>query len=63
VWDVHAAARAGIPCIGLTCGGTAAAELRAAGAVEIYDDPAALLADLDRSGIARITGVGAGSVA
>jgi HAD superfamily hydrolase (TIGR01509 family) len=53
VWDVIAAGRAGIPCVGLTCGGTSAAELREAGAVEVYDDPAALHADLDRSALAR----------
>ncbi|MGZ4661684.1 MAG: HAD family hydrolase, partial [Arthrobacter sp.] len=34
VWDVYAAARLDIPTIGLTCGGTSAAELREAGAVE-----------------------------
>ncbi|MEV6595932.1 HAD family hydrolase [Actinoplanes sp. NPDC051346] len=54
VWDVKAAAKLGIPCIGLTCGGTSAGELMAAGAVETYDDPAALLADLDRSAIKNI---------
>jgi HAD superfamily hydrolase (TIGR01509 family) len=44
VWDVQAAGRLGIPCIGLTCGGTSAAELRDAGAVATYADPAELLA-------------------
>jgi HAD superfamily hydrolase (TIGR01509 family) len=53
VWDVIAAGRAGIPCIGVTCGGTSAAELREAGAVEVYDDPAALGAELDRSALAQ----------
>jgi HAD superfamily hydrolase (TIGR01509 family) len=53
VWDVLAAGRAGTVCVGLTCGGTSAAELRDAGAVEVYDDPAALLADLDKSVLAR----------
>jgi HAD superfamily hydrolase (TIGR01509 family) len=48
VWDVHAAARLGIPCIGLTCGGISAAELRDAGAVAVYADPAELHSDLDR---------------
>ncbi|XTZ17910.1 HAD family hydrolase [Micromonospora echinospora] len=46
VWDVAAAGRLGIPCIGLTCGGTGRAELAGAGAVEVYDDPGALLANL-----------------
>jgi HAD superfamily hydrolase (TIGR01509 family) len=54
VWDVRAAASAGLPCIGLLCGGTSATELREAGAVETYDDPAALLADLARSAIAAL---------
>ena len=54
VWDVQAAAKLGIPCIGLTCGGTSAAELTEAGAVETYEDPAALLHDLDNSAIAAL---------
>jgi len=54
VWDVYAAERAGLPCIGLTCGGTSAAELREAGAVETYDDPAALHEALDRSAIGKL---------
>jgi HAD superfamily hydrolase (TIGR01509 family) len=49
VWDVQAAGRLDIPCIGLACGGTSADELTKAGAVEVYDDPAALLAALDDS--------------
>lgn len=55
VWDVEAATKAGIPCIALTCGGISEAELRDAGAVEVYDDPAALLDALDRSLLARLT--------
>jgi HAD superfamily hydrolase (TIGR01509 family) len=54
VWDVRAAGRLDIPCIGLACGGTSAAELRDAGAVAVYDDPAALLAALDESAIAQL---------
>lgn len=49
VWDVHAAAKLDVPCVGLTCGGTSAAELSEAGAVEVYSDPAALTEALDRS--------------
>jgi HAD superfamily hydrolase (TIGR01509 family) len=56
VWDVYAADRAGLPCVAVTCGGTSAAELRAAGAVETYDDPAALREALERSAIAKIAG-------
>ncbi len=54
VWDVLAAERAGIRCIGLLCGGIAAEELRGAGATQVYDDPAALLADLQTSPIGRL---------
>lgn len=56
VWDVKAAGKLGIPCIGLTCGGTSADELTTAGAVETYENPAALLAALDRSAIKKLTG-------
>ena len=52
-WDVEAAARLDIPCIGLTCGGTSAAELEKVGAVATYENPAALLAAL-RDGSAPI---------
>ncbi|MEU4558084.1 HAD family hydrolase [Actinoplanes sp. NPDC023936] len=54
VWDVQAAGKLGMPCIGLVCGGTSAAELRDAGAVATYQDPADLLRDLDTSPIAKI---------
>lgn len=43
VWDGEAAARAGVPFVGVTCGGTSAAELREAGAVEVWRDPGELL--------------------
>ncbi|MBD8057780.1 HAD family hydrolase [Cellulomonas sp. JH27-2] len=49
VWDVEAAKKAGVPCVAVLSGGIGADELRAAGAVAIYDDVAALLADLDAS--------------
>jgi len=38
-----------IPCIGLECGGTSAAQLREAGAVETWRDPAHLLQEFDHS--------------
>lgn len=44
VWDIHAADDAKMPAIGLLSGGTSEAELRNAGAVEVYDDPSGLLA-------------------
>ncbi|HWF58628.1 MAG TPA: HAD family hydrolase [Candidatus Dormibacteraeota bacterium] len=55
-WDVEAAARAGIPCVAVCTGGWSEQELRAAGAVEVHDDVAALLAGLDDSHIGRRSG-------
>jgi HAD superfamily hydrolase (TIGR01509 family) len=50
VWDAHAATRAGVEFVGLTCGGTDAALLRAAGAADTWVDPAHLATHLeDRS--------------
>ena len=54
VWDVYACQKLGIRCVGLSCGGTSAGELIEAGAVSVYDDPAHLLADLDRSVLADL---------
>jgi HAD superfamily hydrolase (TIGR01509 family) len=48
-YDVEASGRAGIRCIGVLCGGFREAELREAGAVAIYRDPADLLARFDTS--------------
>ncbi|MFC3501780.1 HAD family hydrolase [Micromonospora krabiensis] len=53
VWDVAAAGKLDIPCVGLTCGGTSRGELAGAGAVAVYDDPAALLETLDDSPLTR----------
>ena len=39
VWDVEAAARAGLGCIALLTGGFAASELREAGAAAVFTDP------------------------
>ncbi len=52
VWDCIAASRAGVSTIGLLCGGFSSAELLAAGAIAIYDDPAALLRELALSPLA-----------
>jgi phosphoglycolate phosphatase len=46
VWDVEAAARAGIPCVGVLTGGYSEAELTEAGAVAVYDTPRELAAAL-----------------
>lgn len=56
VWDVQSARRAGLPCIMLTCGGISEAELREAGADEVYADPADLLAKLDGSLLGHLVG-------
>jgi HAD superfamily hydrolase (TIGR01549 family) len=53
VWDVQAAGRIDVPTIGLLTGGYAAAELREAGAVAVFEDPAALRAGLDDTSLAR----------
>lgn len=54
VWDVEACQRAGIPCIGVECGGTSRAELLEAGAVEVWRDPADLLSHLEESSVGRL---------
>ena len=52
-FDAKAAQRAGLRAIGLRCGGFPEERLREAGFLELYDDPAALLARYDESLIAR----------
>lgn len=54
VWDVTAAGRAGVACIGVLSGGVSAAELREAGAIAVYDDVAQLRDQLDQSPLARL---------
>jgi HAD superfamily hydrolase (TIGR01549 family) len=56
VWDMIAASRAGIGSIGLLCGGIAEAQLREAGAMEVYADPAALLDEISASVIGELAG-------
>jgi HAD superfamily hydrolase (TIGR01509 family) len=53
VWDVEAANRAGIPCVGLLTGGVSEQELRDAGAAAVYRDAAELLAGLADSPLSR----------
>jgi HAD superfamily hydrolase (TIGR01509 family) len=53
VWDVQACAKAGVACIGLLSGGIGRDELLGAGAAEIYEGPAELLASLSRSILGR----------
>ncbi|MEV2212153.1 HAD family hydrolase [Streptomyces sp. NPDC050997] len=52
VWDMRAGSRAGVRCVGVLCGGIPRADLEGAGASEIYDDPADLLASLADSPLA-----------
>ncbi|MHB2022697.1 MAG: HAD family hydrolase [Mycobacteriales bacterium] len=54
VWDVQAAANAGVPTVALRSGGFSEEELRAAGAIAVYEDPEGLLAALDESPIAAL---------
>lgn len=53
VWDAEAAAKSGIVFVAVACGGTPARELRDAGAIETWRDPAELLERLDDSVISR----------
>ncbi len=53
-WDVEAASRIGLPTIAFLSGGISEADLRDAGAVETYDGPAQLLAELPKSLIAML---------
>ncbi|MFJ6455233.1 HAD family hydrolase [Paenarthrobacter sp. NPDC091669] len=54
VWDIKAGAAIGVPVIALTCGGISEAELRDAGAAEVYDNPRHLLEHLESSLIGRL---------
>lgn len=52
-WDAVAATRLGVRTIGVLCGGFPEPDLRKAGCVAIYRDPADLLSRLDESPIVR----------
>ncbi|MFF4263527.1 HAD family hydrolase [Streptomyces virginiae] len=54
VWDMKAAARAGVTAIALLCGGIPRADLEKAGAAVAYRDPADLLARLGDSPFSRV---------
>jgi phosphoglycolate phosphatase-like HAD superfamily hydrolase len=47
IWDMIAAARCGALGIGLLSGGYGAEELKSAGALRVYEDPADMLIHLD----------------
>jgi phosphoglycolate phosphatase-like HAD superfamily hydrolase len=54
VWDGEATRRAGIPFVAVRCGGTPEQDLRAAGALEVWRDPADLCDHLDASLVGRL---------
>jgi HAD superfamily hydrolase (TIGR01509 family) len=54
VWDVEAAKRAGLSCVGLESGGVSHFELEAAGASAVFRDPSHLAAELARSPIGML---------
>lgn len=56
VWDMQASTRMGLTSIGLECGGTSAAELREAGADEVWSTPANLLRHWSASALGRLGG-------
>ncbi|MEC5197861.1 phosphoglycolate phosphatase-like HAD superfamily hydrolase [Arthrobacter sp. PL16] len=61
VWDVLAASELKIPTIGLASGGTSEAELRDAGAVEVYKDIRALLEAFDDGPLHTLAAPGGGA--
>ncbi|MEU7028410.1 HAD family hydrolase [Streptomyces sp. NPDC014779] len=56
VWDVEAARRAGMPCIGLLTGGIPRGDLEAAGAVLVCEDALTLLRTIDSTPLSRPPG-------
>lgn len=60
VWDVEAAAKAGVPCVALLSGGLSEAELKAAGAVAVFATPRDLADNLDEALAAAEDEVGEG---
>ncbi|CAN5766224.1 MAG: HAD family hydrolase [Actinomycetota bacterium] len=57
-WDVAAARRADLGCVGVRSGGISAAELEEAGALAVYEDPADLLEHLDDSPLGQLLAQG-----
>lgn len=57
MWDVESAGRVGVTCVAVMTGGIGGDELRGAGAAEVHDDAAAVLAAL-RSGDGAIAALG-----
>lgn len=61
VWDCEAAARAGVASIAVLSGGVSRAELYDAGAMDVFEDAADLLAKLDSTRIGELASRAAGS--
>jgi phosphoglycolate phosphatase-like HAD superfamily hydrolase len=57
-YDAMAAAKLGLPTIGLLCGGFPAQRLQDAGCIALYHDPADLLAHYDTSALGPYGPVG-----
>ena len=55
VWDVEAAARAGVPCIAVLSGGVSRCELEDAGAAAVFENAQDIQRHLDASPIAPLT--------
>ena len=53
-YDMQAAGKAGLKSVGVLCGGFSEQELREAGSMEIYRDPADMLARYDQAPLARL---------
>lgn len=58
VWDMVAANRAGVTCVGLRSGGVSDTELETAGAQAVFDNPEDLLQHLDDSPIGALMAPG-----
>jgi HAD superfamily hydrolase (TIGR01509 family) len=53
VWDARAAEKAGVPCLGVLTGGFSRQELADAGARQVHESPAELLAAIEDTPLAR----------
>jgi HAD superfamily hydrolase (TIGR01509 family) len=54
IWDIQAARKVGLDCVGVLTGGLGRGELEGAGAAAIYDSVGHLLDELDDSPLARL---------
>jgi HAD superfamily hydrolase (TIGR01509 family) len=54
VWDVVAARRCGLDCVGVLTGGISRAELERAGAIAVYESTSEILTQLDTSPLVQV---------